>query len=105
MVYGHRGGVMGAIATMGIVIGADFELASGATGDPPQFLGAMLVGPLAAWIIMKIDENLQDRVPVGFEMLYNNFSGRNPGLRPGDPRQVDHRSDHGRYRQLLRKPG
>ena len=74
MVYGHRGGVMGAIATMGIVIGADFELASGATGDPPQFLGAMLVGPLAAWIIMKIDENLQDRVPVGFEMLYNNFS-------------------------------
>ena len=74
MVYGHRGGVMGAIATMGIVIGADFELASGATGDPPQFLGAMLVGPLAAWIIMKIDESFQDKVPVGFEMLYNNFS-------------------------------
>ena len=46
MVYGHRGGVMGAIATMGIVVGADFELASGATGDPPQFLGAMLVRTL-----------------------------------------------------------
>ena len=74
MVYGHRGGVMGAIATMGIVIGADFELASGATGDPPQFLGAMLVGPLAAWIIMKIDDAFQDKVAVGFEMLYNNFS-------------------------------
>ena len=74
MVYGHRGGVMGAIATMGIVIGADFELASGATGDPPQFLGAMLVGPLAAWIIMKIDESFSDKVAVGFEMLYNNFS-------------------------------
>lgn len=74
MVYGHRGGVMGAIATMGIVIGADFELASGATGDPPQFLGAMLVGPLAAWIIMKIDDAFSDKVAVGFEMLYNNFS-------------------------------
>ena len=74
MVYGHRGGVMGAIATMGIVIGADFELASGAVGDPPQFLGAMLVGPLAAWIIMKIDDAFQDKVAVGFEMLYNNFS-------------------------------
>ena len=74
MVYGHRGGVMGAIATMGIVIGADFELASGATGDPPQFLGAMIVGPLAAWIIMKIDEAFSDKVAVGFEMLYNNFS-------------------------------
>jgi len=74
MVYGHRGGVMGAIATMGIIVGADFALDSGATGDPPQFLGAMVVGPLAAWLMMKTDEAFQDRVPVGFEMLYNNFS-------------------------------
>lgn len=74
MVYGHRGGVMGSLATMGIIVGADFSLASGATGDPPQFLGAMVVGPLAAWIMMKVDEAFQDRVAVGFEMLYNNFS-------------------------------
>ena len=74
MVYGHRGGVMGSLATMGIIVGADFSLASGATGDPPQFLGAMVVGPLAAWVMMKVDDALQDRVAVGFEMLYNNFS-------------------------------
>ena len=74
MVYGHRGGVMGSLATMGIIVGADFSLASGATGDPPQFLGAMVVGPLAAWVMMKVDEAFQDRVAVGFEMLYNNFS-------------------------------
>ena len=74
MVYGHRGGVMGSLATMGIIIGADFVLESGATGDPPQFLGAMVVGPLAAWLIMKVDEAFEDKVPVGFEMLYNNFS-------------------------------
>jgi PTS system mannitol-specific IIC component len=74
MVYGHRGGVIGSIATMGIIVGADFALESGATGDPPQFLGAMLVGPLAAWIMMKIDQAFEDKVPVGFEMLYNNFS-------------------------------
>ncbi len=74
MVYGHRGGVIGAIATMGIVIGADFVLDSGAAGDPPQFLGAMVVGPLSAWILMKIDDAFEERVPVGFEMLYNNFS-------------------------------
>ena len=74
MVYGHRGGVMGSLATMGIIIGADFTLASGATGDPPQFLGAMVVGPLAAWIMMKVDQAFQDKVAVGFEMLYNNFS-------------------------------
>ncbi len=74
MVYGHRGGVMGSLATMGIIIGADFVLESGATGDPPQFLGAMIVGPAAAWLIMKVDEAMGHRVPVGFEMLYNNFS-------------------------------
>ncbi|MCY3538805.1 MAG: PTS mannitol transporter subunit IICB [bacterium] len=74
MIYDHRGGVMGAIATAGIVVGSDFELASGAAGDPPQFLGAMVVGPLAAWIIMKVDDALEDSVPVGFEMLYNTFS-------------------------------
>ena len=74
MVYGHRGGVMGSLATMGIIVGADFTLASGATGDPPQFLGAMVIGPLAAWIMMKVDQAFQDRVAVGFEMLYNNFS-------------------------------
>ncbi len=74
MVYGHRGGVMGSLATMGIIVGADFTLASGAAGDPPQFLGAMVVGPLAAWVMMKVDNSFQDRVPVGFEMLYNNFS-------------------------------
>ena len=74
MVYGHRGGVMGSLATMGIIIGADFVLDSGATGDPPQFLGAMVVGPLAAWLIMKVDQALEEKVPVGFEMLYNNFS-------------------------------
>jgi PTS system mannitol-specific IIC component len=74
MVYGHRGGVMGSLATMGIIVGADFALDSGATGDPPQFLGAMVIGPLAAWIMMKVDEAFQDRVAVGFEMLYNNFS-------------------------------
>ena len=61
MVYGHRGGVIGSIATMGIIVGADFALASGATGDPPQFLGAMVVGPLAAWIMMKVDEAFQDK--------------------------------------------
>lgn len=74
LVYGHRGGVMGALATTGIIVGADFVLESGAAGDPPQFLGAMLVGPLAAYLIMKVDEALESRVPVGFEMLYNNFS-------------------------------
>ncbi|NNE96106.1 MAG: PTS mannitol transporter subunit IICB [Acidimicrobiales bacterium] len=74
MVHGHRGGVLGAVAVMGVIGGAAFELSSGATGDPPQFLGAMVMGPLAGWVMLKIDNYLEDRTPAGFEMLYNNFS-------------------------------
>ena len=64
MIHGHRGGVLGAIMTMGVIVGSEI----------PQFLGAMLVGPLAGWIMMKVDEALEDNIPVGFEMLVNNFS-------------------------------
>ena len=59
---------------MGVIGGASFTLASGAAGDPPQFLGAMIIGPLAGWVMMKVDAWLEDRTPSGFEMLYNNFS-------------------------------
>lgn len=64
MVHGHRGGVMGAVAAMGVIVGTDI----------PMFLGAMLMGPAAAWVIKKIDAYLDPKVPVGFEMLVNNFS-------------------------------
>jgi mannitol PTS system EIICBA or EIICB component len=64
MIHGHRGGVVGAAATMGVVVGADI----------PMFLGGMLMGPLGGWCIKKIDEALEEKIPVGFEMLINNFS-------------------------------
>ena len=64
LVYGHRGGVAGAIVTAGIIVGSSV----------PMFLGAMIVGPLAAWLIKKFDEVTAPRVPSGFEMLVNNFS-------------------------------
>ncbi len=64
MVYGVRGGVVGAAATMGVVVGADI----------PMFLGAMIMGPFGGWTIKKIDGLLEERIPVGFEMLVNNFS-------------------------------
>ncbi len=64
MVHGHRGGVLGAIMTMGVIVGSEI----------PQFLGAMIVGPLAGWIMQKVDDALEDNIPVGFEMLINNFS-------------------------------
>ncbi|MCQ3807122.1 MAG: PTS transporter subunit EIIC [Acidimicrobiaceae bacterium] len=79
LIYGHRGGVLGAIAAMGVIGGAAFELAFGGDlvpfeGSPPQFLGAMLVGPLAGWVMREIDKYFEPRTPAGFEMLINNFS-------------------------------
>ena len=64
MIHGVRGGVVGATATMGVVVGADI----------PMFLGAMIMGPLGGWAMKKIDELLEERIPIGFEMLVNNFS-------------------------------
>ena len=75
LIHGHRGGVLGAVAVMGVIGGASFELAEGAViGDPPQFLGAMVVGPLAGYVMREIDKYLEDKRPAGFEMLINNFS-------------------------------
>ncbi|WP_062429644.1 PTS mannitol transporter subunit IICB [Herbidospora daliensis] len=64
MVHGQRGAVVGAVATMGVVVGADV----------PMFLGAMIVGPLAAFLLKLFDNAVKDRIKAGFEMLVDNFS-------------------------------
>ena len=63
-VHGIRGGVVGAVATMGVIVGTDI----------PMFIGAMLMGPLTAWIMKKLDKVWEGRVKPGFEMLIDNFS-------------------------------
>ncbi len=60
----HRGGVIGAIATMGVIVGSDISM----------FLGAMIMGPLSAWILKKFDKLIEGKIKAGFEMLVNNFS-------------------------------
>jgi PTS system mannitol-specific IIC component len=64
MVYDLRGGVVGATATMGVIVGSEI----------PMFLGAMIMGPLGGYLIKKFDQVFKDKVRSGFEMLYNNFS-------------------------------
>ncbi len=64
LVYGHRGGVVGAVVTAGIIVGSSV----------PMFLGAMIVGPLGGYLIKLFDRATQDKIPSGFEMLTNNFS-------------------------------
>ncbi|KEY56535.1 PTS mannitol transporter subunit IICBA [Serratia sp. DD3] len=64
LVGGDRGGVVGAITTMGVVVGADI----------PMFLGAMIAGPLGGWAIKHFDRWVDGKIKSGFEMLVNNFS-------------------------------
>ena len=65
MVYGVRGGVVAVVATMGVIMSSP---------DQPMFLGAMIMGPLAAWVMMKLDGIWEGKIKPGFEMLVNNFS-------------------------------
>lgn len=64
MVDDERGAVAGAIGTLGVIVGT----------TQPMFLGAMIMGPLSAWVLKKIDNAFQDKIKSGFEMIYNNFS-------------------------------
>ena len=42
--------------------------------DYPMLMGAMVMGPLAGFVIKKFDQAMDGRMPAGFEMLINNFS-------------------------------
>lgn len=64
LVHGIRGGVVGAIATYGIIIGASI----------PMILGAMIMGPLGGWIARSFDRAVEGRIKTGFEMLVDTFS-------------------------------
>jgi PTS system mannitol-specific IIC component len=64
MVYGVRGGVVAVVATMGVIIST----------PQPMFLGAMIMGPFAAWVMKHLDKLWEGRIKPGFEMLVNNFS-------------------------------
>lgn len=63
-VYEHRGGVIGVIATTGVIAGSSI----------PMFIGAMILGPFSAYCIKAFDKTIGQRTKAGFEMLVNNFS-------------------------------
>lgn len=63
-IAGDRGGVTGAIATIGVIAGSDI----------PMFIGAMILGPAGGLAIKEFDKLTKGRVRSGFEMLVNNFS-------------------------------
>ncbi|TIH39395.1 PTS mannitol transporter subunit IICB [Subtercola vilae] len=65
MIYSTRGGVIAVIATMGVIVGSSV----------PMFIGAMIMGPLAAWLMKQVDKLWAGKIRPGFEMLVDNFSG------------------------------
>ena len=65
MVFGVRGGVVGAVAAMGVIVGAEGTI---------MFLGAMIVGPLTALALKYIEKLWEGKIKAGFEMLVDNFS-------------------------------
>ncbi len=64
IIAGYRGGLIASVVTMGVIVGADM----------PMLIGAMIVGPLSAYVIKIFDKQIENKVPAGFEMLVNNFS-------------------------------
>ncbi len=50
VIAGDRGSVVGAIATMGVIVGTDI----------PMMLGAMIMGPLGGYAIKKFDQLFQN---------------------------------------------
>ncbi|WP_062135729.1 PTS transporter subunit EIIC [Demequina aestuarii] len=64
LVYETRGAVIGAVATMGVIVGSEV----------PMFLGAMIIGPFAAWCLKRLESTWQGKIKPGFEMLVDNFS-------------------------------
>jgi len=87
IIHDVRGGVVGAFAVMGVILPTSGTLAASAVDkagnsiftwanghEAPMFLGAMILGPLTAWVMKKFDQSVHGRVKPGFEMLVDNFA-------------------------------
>lgn len=64
VVYGARGAVVASVVALGMIVGSTV----------PMFLGAMIIGPLSAWVMKKIDSIWAGRIRPGFEMLVDMMS-------------------------------
>jgi len=64
LVAGTRGGLIGAVATMGVIVGSDI----------PMFLGAMIIGPFAGFVIKQYDKAVEGKIPANLQVLVDNFS-------------------------------
>ncbi|QBQ08105.1 PTS system, mannitol-specific IIBC component [Spiroplasma gladiatoris] len=74
LVHKTRGGFIATFVVFAVIVGNQYNPGFIEGSSPsPQFLSAMIVGPMAAGILKLIDKLLEGRVKQGFEMLINNF--------------------------------
>lgn len=59
-----RGGVVGAVAVAGVIVGSSVS----------SLFAAMLLGPLSGYLLRSFDRLFLKKVPIGYEMLVRNFS-------------------------------
>ena len=74
IVYGVRGGVVGGFAVIGIIMATSDPIFLGDRTGSPMFLGAMIMGPLTAYVMKHVDSLWTGKIKPGFEMLVDNFS-------------------------------
>ena len=75
LIHGVRGGVVGSVAVMGVILGTSSPVFIGEDGvGAPMFLGAMIMGPIGGWCMKRLDALWAGRIKPGFEMLVDNFS-------------------------------
>lgn len=54
-IHGQRGGVIAAFATMGVIVGSNITMIS----------GAMVMGPLSSWLLKRFDQKVQHKIKPG----------------------------------------
>lgn len=74
LVYDTRGGVVGAMSVMGVIMATSDPIFLGEDTGSPMFLGAMIMGPFTALVMKYLDGLWAHKIKPGFEMLVNNFS-------------------------------
>lgn len=72
MLGDQRGGVIAAFVMVGMI--------SANPGPYAMILPAMVIGPAVGYLIRKSDKWLENRVPVGFELLYHNVAAGLVGI-------------------------
>lgn len=87
-VYGHRGGVVGAVALIGAMMspvalswlngislnGEEVTRPTSIAEIGPTILAAFVLGPLTAWLLKLWDNAIAGKIKGGFEMLVDNFA-------------------------------